>query len=287
MKKRGFTLIELLAVIVVLAIIALIATPIVMNTIKSAKKGAAERSADSYIGAVETAVATAKLDGKDIPDGTYKIDAEGNLTGEGLPDSKLTIDMKGNKPTEGTITIKNDQVTNDSEMTIGDYDVAYNEDNKKYEATEKENDSSTIVYRWSENSINIGDTINPDDTTKYTKDSTTLGKEFYLKHLLDRDNKVVDSYVCLKYSGKESCLRGGSTDYYGWTTDSNNYTGNLLVLKQLQDDGASCTFSETESECIINSIHLIARSNGNDANATDYINGCGVYGKGISNCGSY
>ena len=137
MKRKGFTLIELLAVIVVLAIIALIATPIVMNTIKSAKKGAAERSADSYISAVETTVATAKLDGKDIPDGTYKIDGEGNLTGEGLPDGKLTIDMKGNKPTGGTITIKDGQVTTDSKMTVGDYDVAYNEDNKKYEATEK------------------------------------------------------------------------------------------------------------------------------------------------------
>ena len=53
-KKNAFTLIELLAVIVVLAIIALIATPIVMNTIKNAKKGAAERSADSYIRQVET-----------------------------------------------------------------------------------------------------------------------------------------------------------------------------------------------------------------------------------------
>ena len=43
-NKKGFTLIELLAVIVVLAIIALIATPIVMNTIKNAKKEAAERT---------------------------------------------------------------------------------------------------------------------------------------------------------------------------------------------------------------------------------------------------
>ena len=147
MKKKGFTLIELLAVIVVLAIIALIATPIVMNTIKSAKKGAAERSADSYIGAVETAVATAKLEGKDIPDGTYKIDSDGNLTGEGLPDGKLTIDMKGNKPKDGTITIKNGQVTNDSTMTVGDYDVKYNDDNKKYEATEKGTSSIEVLCK--------------------------------------------------------------------------------------------------------------------------------------------
>ena len=33
MKKRGFTLIELLAVIVILSIIALIATPIILNVI--------------------------------------------------------------------------------------------------------------------------------------------------------------------------------------------------------------------------------------------------------------
>ena len=62
-KKNAFTLIELLAVIVVLAIIALIATPIVMKTIKNAKKGAAERSADSYIKQVEVAVATERLSG--------------------------------------------------------------------------------------------------------------------------------------------------------------------------------------------------------------------------------
>ena len=37
-NKYGFTLIELLAVIVALAIIALIATPTVMNTIKKQRK---------------------------------------------------------------------------------------------------------------------------------------------------------------------------------------------------------------------------------------------------------
>ena len=138
-NKKGFTLIELLAVIVVLAIIALIATPIVMNTIKNSKRGAAERGADNYIKQVETAIATSKLDGKDVADGTYTIDENGNLTGTGLPDGKLTIEMNGEKPKSGSIVIKNGQVTTDSSMTIGDYTVSYNPTNKKYEATEKSN----------------------------------------------------------------------------------------------------------------------------------------------------
>ena len=36
--KKGFTLIELLAVIIVLAVIALIARPIVLNVVDSAKE---------------------------------------------------------------------------------------------------------------------------------------------------------------------------------------------------------------------------------------------------------
>ena len=142
MKKRGFTLIELLAVIVVLAIIALIATPIVMNTIKNAKEGAAERTADNYIKQVETAVAEAKLGNNSIPNGTYDIDGNGNLTGAGLPDGKLEINMSGNKPTSGTVTISNGGVSKEgTTMTVGDYDVKYNQEKNKYEATEKGNSS--------------------------------------------------------------------------------------------------------------------------------------------------
>lgn len=44
-QKNGFTLIELLAVIVILAIVALIATPIVLNLINRARRGAAQDSA--------------------------------------------------------------------------------------------------------------------------------------------------------------------------------------------------------------------------------------------------
>ena len=44
-RNKGFTLVELLAVIVILALIALIATPIILNVINDAKKQAAKDSA--------------------------------------------------------------------------------------------------------------------------------------------------------------------------------------------------------------------------------------------------
>lgn len=52
MKKNGFTLIELLAVIIVLAIIALIATPIIFNVIENAKLKSLENSTYGVVDAV-------------------------------------------------------------------------------------------------------------------------------------------------------------------------------------------------------------------------------------------
>ena len=149
MKKKGFTLIELLAVIVILAIIALIATPIVMSVIENAKKGAAERSAENYVDAVETVVATSRLDGT-ILEGEYTIQNDGNLcpvSGCGDEDKyKVNVDMSGNKPKEGTILIENGQVvdklstdttTQTMIKTKDDYIVSYNT-NGKMEATKQE-----------------------------------------------------------------------------------------------------------------------------------------------------
>ena len=290
-NKKGFTLIELLAVIVVLAIIALIATPIVMNTIKNAKKGAAERTADNYIKQVETAVAEAKLENKSVPNGTYNIDGNGNLTGAGLPDGKLEINMSGNKPTSGTVTISNGEISqNGTTMTVGDYNVKYNQEKNKYEATEKGNASlTTVVYRWSTTDIiNIDDTINPSDTSKFTKDASTLGKRYYLKHVLDKDNKVIESYACAILKSKEYCLTVLGVEY-GWSENEAGYTGNMLILKKLKDakiEGISCNFSEgnSGSYCNDGSVYLEVYPYGN-VTVTDIEDGhCSVTGDGGSIC---
>ena len=291
MKKRGFTLIELLAVIVVLAIIALIATPIVMNTIKKSQKGAAERSADSYIKQVETAVAEARLDNKTVPDGTYQIDGQGNLIGTGLPDGKLKIEMNGNKPTSGTIKINNGQVTTDSKMTVKSYEVAYNPTTKKYEASEKgsttpNTPSTTVVYSGSTDEIKISDTINPNDTSKFTKDASTLGKSYYLKHVLDKDNKVTESYACAILKGNEYCLTNGE---YGYAENEADYIGNVLLLKQINDariEGISCYFLARGSACSDGSFGLGADSRGR-VDAPGGGGNCYVDVDGSSSCESF
>ena len=66
-KKRGFTLIELIAVLVIMAIIALIVTPLVMNIIRKAKISARKRSVDAYGRAVELAIASYLMDTGTFP----------------------------------------------------------------------------------------------------------------------------------------------------------------------------------------------------------------------------
>ena len=185
MKKRGFTLIELLAVIVVLSIIALIATPIVMNTIENVKKGAAEISAQNYIKAVDTTIATSVINKKKVSDGTYSINGEGNLTGAGLPDGQLVIEANGNRPTSGTVTIVDGSVSTSKKLKIGNYVVNYDTTKKTYVAT-KENDSKEsvagmhlVVDGDSLNAIRNGDNNeNVDDVNWHTKVAKALNLKY-------------------------------------------------------------------------------------------------------------
>lgn len=77
MKNKGFTLIELLAVIVILAIIALIATPVILGIINDARKHAAEESAKLILSNVQLAYSTAYMNGSK--------DESGNKTSGTVP----------------------------------------------------------------------------------------------------------------------------------------------------------------------------------------------------------
>ena len=66
-KRYGFTLIELIAVLVIMAIIALIATPLVMSIIRKTKINARKRSVDAYGRSVELAIASYLMDTGTFP----------------------------------------------------------------------------------------------------------------------------------------------------------------------------------------------------------------------------
>ena len=61
MRRKGFTLIELLAVIIILAIIALIATPIILNVIEDARKSAGKSEASMILSGINNYCATSAM----------------------------------------------------------------------------------------------------------------------------------------------------------------------------------------------------------------------------------
>ena len=246
-NKYGFTLIELLAVIVVLAIIALIATPIVMNTIKNAKKGAAERTADNYVKAVEQKVAESRIDGTKINNGTYNIQPDGNLcpaSGCGENDKdKITIDMSGNKPTSGTVTISNGEVSStDTTMTVGDYDVKYNQGKNKYEASEKGNttpDTPQPTKIYTNGEVVYFNVTTGEKCSNYTETQSNIGVKV----------------GCMKFyafndDGKDTVnliLDHNTTATVAWNSSGSNASGPKEVLKQLNDDTKSWVGTKTPS----------------------------------------
>ncbi len=152
-KNKGFTLVELLAVIVILALIALIATPIILNVINDAKKQAAKDSAYGYMDAVEKYIVSSELEDKSITDGIYRVE-----------DLNKKISVKGSTPDNGTIKIES--------KTVKSYDIGidgYVVSNGKVDkvSTTKSFKNGTAVYY---------NPVSREKCTGYTEANSTTGK---------------------------------------------------------------------------------------------------------------
>ena len=90
-NKKGFTLIELLAVIIILAVIALIATPIVLNVVDNARKSANKDSAYGLLDSAKLYYMESLFD--------ESKSLSGNLIDK--------INVSGRKPDSGTVYINN------------------------------------------------------------------------------------------------------------------------------------------------------------------------------------
>ena len=117
--NKGFTLIELLAVLVILAIIALITTPIILGVINDSRESAAEDKAWAYVDAVENAFALNQS--SDTPTTTFPI--SGDVTGDvgGQP-----IRVSGDTAKSGTYSISNEGIITVTDVVIGGYTCSTN-----------------------------------------------------------------------------------------------------------------------------------------------------------------
>ncbi|MBD9085080.1 prepilin-type N-terminal cleavage/methylation domain-containing protein, partial [bacterium] len=112
MKKNGFTLIELLAVIVILAIIALIATPTILGVIEKAKKGSFKNSVYGLIDSANLYVAE-HLESSSL---TFTCDGKSCSSKDG---GKLSF--KGSVPKSGNIIVDSKQKVSVEIITDGTY----------------------------------------------------------------------------------------------------------------------------------------------------------------------
>ena len=166
-KNKGFTLVELLAVIVILALIALIATPIILNVINDAKKQAAKDSAYGYMDAVEKYIVSSELEDESIQDGIYSV--------EDL--NSMGVSVKGSTPDNGTIKIENSSVKS-YDIGIDGYEVN-NGEVKKVSTTKKINNGTAVYY-------------NPETENKCSKEeakSTTGTKRGCMKWYVFNDKE--------------------------------------------------------------------------------------------------
>ena len=116
MRKKGFTLIELLAVIIILAIVALIATPIVLDVIEDARISAGRSEANMILGGINNYCANEEMKAQLNPN--YTRICTSDMDEDDVPTmvnlGNATIDKivyNGDKLTELEITSNNHKFT--------------------------------------------------------------------------------------------------------------------------------------------------------------------------------
>ena len=239
-RNKGFTLIELLAVIVILALIALIATPIILNIIKDAKRSAAKDSAYGYIDAVEKYIVLAKTQ-----TGDYKLELvpteDKELTcktkEECIKDTGLIGEVnktiKGTKPSKIKLIIKGSEVSTGTEITVDGFVFTY--DGKKLteagetKEEEKEEEKEDVKkYKVYTNGTAVY--YNPETGKKCSKEeakSTTWTKSGCMKwYAFNDDDKSSTVNVILDHNTTAKVVYNSSgvaleTDTSNWKSDLN------------------------------------------------------------------
>ena len=151
MKKKGFTLIELLAVIVILAIISLIVTPMISNLIQNARKAASKNSAQGYIDAIKNKISISALYNENIH-GTHAVSELDSV-----------LEYSGARVEKGIVIVDGDTLK-EAKLCVNGYSFEYYSDQLK---------ESNINYCIDKSNLEIavlGTTINQELNNQYSYD---------------------------------------------------------------------------------------------------------------------
>ena len=241
LNKKGFTLIELIAVLVIMAIIALIVTPLVMSIIRKARVSADKRSIDAYGRSIELAIASYLLD-----NGTFPTDI-----------SQLTIEYSGDKVECDTTQINPDSSVYLSGCKVNNREVS----NYTYGA-----DKSPSYQTYS-----VGDTVIYNDISFYViknsgakEDTVTL-----LKAEPFTIDEVKNQYLPERYGGLTNSKDGYGSIFFG---SSNEYS--LSHIKAELDVWIIDKFSSND----IKQFRLITFEELRDSFGFEYKSSCSTCG---------
>ena len=195
LRKKGFTLLELIAVLVIMAMLALIVTPLVMNIIRKARISADKRSIDAYGRSIELAIAGYLLD-----TGTFPTSVD-----------QLAIEYSGNKVECSTTQLNIDSSVYLTGCTVGGRTVDY-----AY-GTDKNTTPEPVAPTYT--AYSVGDYVSYNNVTYYviedsgtSSDTVKLLKENPLTKT-EMDNLNLTGITITEFNGYGKVQYGSSVDY--------------------------------------------------------------------------
>ena len=282
MNKKGFTLIELLAVIVILAIIALIATPIILGIINDARESSKKRSSELVYTGVGYAYATSMYQLKNAGEEVSLKSIYDNFNVENVTKkSGTTLDNNAKEfelQTAEGVTCTVSENANGYQVKCGteEDDDAYL---SKLVQTTTEVVTGPDYYSWTKTTGTIGGKLPADKQTTASELAINSDYIFYLGLGTEDGETVSEAYVCFT-PNKNYCLKGG-------VEDADIYAANQKVIREAFKDVANtnvCSFGDRSSRCYTSSLDIQVSSSGYVyANIGDFA-GCTVYTNGNFSC---
>ena len=261
MKKKGFTLIELLAVIVILAIIALIATPLVLKYIETARKDTFKNSIESIERVLELKTMTGLVS-------RYPLEID-------IKD----LDLKNKDKLNGSVIIKKISKSNYEffyDINDGEYRIYGPKDSEVYKLDKTVklklktangiiDDDNNFVYSFYESDgysyagISLSDYFDVENgTLEFQKsavyNTNSTGAKIILK---DKNNKVANVYSVIIF---------GDIDGDGWSSDVTDFGDTeLYIVDKFFFDKNAKKAADMNADNIVNQLDIDIMENTNAA----------------------